>query len=159
LHLALCGELRSLRFWVCSEAGKRPEERNTLQYTEFLRRVEQQIDATQAATETQRAAENAITAVFQTLSECLSGGEAKDLAAQLPEELRPPLQHSAEDAERFSLEEFYRRVAEREGADSDTARKDASAVMQVLGMAVTHGELDKVMAQLPAEFNILFRDA
>jgi uncharacterized protein (DUF2267 family) len=53
----------------------------------------------------------------------------------------------------------YRRVAEREGADSDTARKDASAVMQVLGMAVTHGELDKVMAQLPAEFNILFRVA
>jgi uncharacterized protein (DUF2267 family) len=119
--------------------------------------VEQQIEATQATTETQHAAENAITAVLQTLSECLSRGEANDLAAQLPEELQPALQHSAEDAERFSLEEFYRRVVEREGVDSDTARNDASAVMQVLGMTVTHGELDKVMAQLPAEVNVLFR--
>ncbi len=63
----------------------------------------------------------------------------------------------SEEAEDLSLEEFYQRVAEREGVDIETAREDASAVMRVLGLAVTPGELDDVMAQLPAEFNTLFR--
>lgn len=128
-----------------------------MQYMEFLRRVEQQIEATQPASDTQRAAEQAITATLETLSERLTGGQARDLAEQLPEELQPPLKRVAENAEDLSLEEFYQRVAEREGVDIETARLDASAVMTVLGLAVTPDEFDDVMAQLPAEFNILFR--
>ena len=93
---------------------------------------------------------------IETLNERLTGGEAIDLAAQLPEEIQPAMRPKAEEAERFLLEEFYRRVAEREGVDVETARSDASAVMTVLRDAVTPGELDDVMAQLPAEFNILF---
>ena len=108
-----------------------------MQYQEFLQRVQEQINATEPATQTQRAAEQAITATLQTLSERLTGGEATDLAAQLPEELKAPLQRSAEEAEGFSLEEFYGRVAEREGVDIETARHDASAVMSVLRLAVT----------------------
>jgi uncharacterized protein (DUF2267 family) len=57
----------------------------------------------------------------------------------------------------FSLEEFYERVAEQEGVDVETARNDASAVMSVLRLAVTPGQLDDLMAQLPSEFNVLFR--
>ena len=133
------------------------EGREILDYTEFLRRVEQQIGATQPITDTQRAAEQAITATLETLSERLTGGEASDLAAQLPAQLQAPLERSAEEAEGFSLEEFYRRIAEREGADVDTARNDASAVMTVVGMAVTPGQLDHLRSQLPAEFNVLFR--
>ena len=128
-----------------------------MQYQEFLQRVQKQISATEPATQTQRATELAITATLQTLSERLTGGEATDLAAQLPEELKAPLQRSAEEAERFSLEEFYERVAEREGVDLETARNDASAVMSVLRVAVTPGQLDDLMAQLPSEFNVLFR--
>ena len=128
-----------------------------MQYQEFLQRVQEQISATEPATQTQRAAEQAITATLQTLSERLTGGEATDLAAQLPEELKAPLQRSAEEAEGFSLEEFYGRVAEREGVDIETARNDASAVMSVLRLAVTPGQLDDLMAQLPSEFNVLFR--
>jgi uncharacterized protein (DUF2267 family) len=67
------------------------------------------------------------------------------------------LRGAAEEAKRFSLEEFYRRVAEREGVDTETARSNALAVMRTLREAVTSGELDDLMAQLPAEFNILFR--
>jgi uncharacterized protein (DUF2267 family) len=48
-------------------------------------------------------------------------------------------------------------VAEREGVDLETARNDASAVMSVLRVAVTPGQLDDLMAQLPSEFNVLFR--
>jgi uncharacterized protein (DUF2267 family) len=128
-----------------------------LQYQEFLQRVEEQIGASEPATQTQCAAEQAITATLETLSERLTGGEANDLAAQLPEELKAPLERSAEEAEGFSLEEFYGRVAEREGVDIETARNDASAVMSVLRVAVTPGQLDDLMAQLPSEFNVLFR--
>ena len=35
----------------------------------------------------------------------------------------------------------------------DTARDDAAVVMTVLREALTQGELDDVMAQLPPEFN------
>ena len=128
-----------------------------MQYQEFVQRVEEQIYATQPATDTQRAAESAITATLETLSERLTGGEANDLAAQLPRELQAPLQRTAEEeAEDFSLEEFYGRVAEREEVDIQTARQDASAVMTVLGLALTPGQLDDVIAQLPEEFNALF---
>ena len=55
------------------------------------------------------------------------------------------------------LEEFYRRVAGREGVDIETARTDASAVMGVLREAVSPGELGDVMTQLPGGFNTLLR--
>lgn len=128
-----------------------------MQYSEFLRRVEEQIAANRSVSDARREAENAITATLETLNERISGGEARDLAAQLPQEIQPALRPKAEEAEGFSLEEFYRRVAEREGVDIETARIDASAVMRVLREAVTPGELDDVMAQLPKDFTFLLR--
>jgi uncharacterized protein (DUF2267 family) len=126
-----------------------------LQYPEFLRRVEEQIAANWSVSDT--AAENTITATLETLNERISGGEARDLAAQLPQEIQLALRPKAEEAEGFSLEEFYRRVAEREGVDIETARIYASAVMRVLREAVSPGELDDVMAQLSEDFNTLLR--
>jgi uncharacterized protein (DUF2267 family) len=104
-----------------------------------------------------RAAENAITATLETLNERITGGEARALAAQLPKEIQPALRPKAEEAEGFSLEELYRRVAEHKGVDIETAHMDASVVMGVLREAVTPGELDDVMAQLPEDFNTLLR--
>ena len=104
-----------------------------------------------------RAAENAITATLETLNERITGGEARALAAQLPKEIQPALRPKAEEAEGFSLEELYWRVAERKGVDIETAHMDASVVMGVLREAVTPGELDDVMAQLPEDFNTLLR--
>ena len=128
-----------------------------MQYPELLRRVEEQIATAHPDDDTRRAAEVAITATLETLNERLTGGEAEDLAAQLPKEVQPALRPKTEEAEAFSLEEFYRRVAEREGVDIETARIDAEAVMRTLREAVTPGELDDVLAQLPAEFNMLLR--
>ena len=101
-----------------------------MQYSEYLRRVEEQIAANWSVSDT--ATENAITATLESLNERISGGEARDLAAQLPQEIQLALRPKAEEAEDFSLEEFYRRVAEREGVDIETARIYASAVMRVL---------------------------
>jgi Uncharacterized conserved protein (DUF2267) len=44
---------------------------------------------------------------------------------------------AAQEDASFALEELYRRVAEREGVDIETARIDASAVMRELREAVS----------------------
>jgi uncharacterized protein (DUF2267 family) len=49
--------------------------------------VEEQIAANPSVSDARRAAENAITATLETLNERITGGEARDLAAQLPEEI------------------------------------------------------------------------
>ncbi|GAA1619215.1 hypothetical protein GCM10009744_02330 [Kribbella alba] len=96
-------------------------------------------------------AERALRATLRTLGERLAGGEPFDLASQLPGELQdelPPLG----PGEPFGLDEFYRRVAEREGTDAEQARRHARAVMAVLRDAVSSGEFDDVLAQLPKEY-------
>lgn len=93
-----------------------------------------------------------VRATLLTLAERLTGGEARDLAAQLPKPLRDALDKRGETAEPFELDEFIRRVGERAGiADADRARDVVRAVSDTLGEAVTAGELADVMAQLPKE--------
>ena len=129
------------------------EEREVLvQYEEFLSKVQDRIGPV-GPDEARRT----VTATLSTLSERINGGEAKDLAAQLPEELKEPIQRSGEEAERFSFEEFLRRVGEREGVNTDAARDHASAVITVLREAVTGGQLDDIRAQPPQEFASLFQ--
>ncbi len=118
-----------------------------MEYTEFVERVEDRIKATRPG-ET----ENAIVATLDTLGERLSGGEASDVAARLPEELAAPLRRASGDAEGFSLEEFFRRVALKEDVDVETASAHAAAVMAVLGEAIDEGELQDVREQLPQGF-------
>src|SRR5215203_4333028 len=79
--------------------------------------------------------------------------ERPETSEQLPGKLQAPLQQADEAAEDFSIEEFFQRVAEREGLDINKARNDVPAVMTVLREALTQGALDDVMAQLPANFN------
>jgi uncharacterized protein (DUF2267 family) len=91
-------------------------------------------------------------ATLQTLAERLTGGEADDLASQLPQELQDTLQKEFEQAEDFGLEEFVRRVSLNAGTDTALAWQGVRAVMATLQDAVTAGEFDDVMAQLPNDF-------
>jgi uncharacterized protein (DUF2267 family) len=100
-------------------------------------------------------AESLTQATLQTLAERISGGEARDLAAQLPKQLQPFLIKDREEAEAFGLDEFVRRVALRAGVDRELAGTGARAVMQTLHGAVSRGEFEDVMAQLPREFQEL----
>jgi len=102
----------------------------------------------------------AVRATLQTLSERLAGGEAKDLASQLPHEIGYYLMwNEGLPPERFGLEEFFRRAAEREGAHSiQIAEAHARAVTSVLKDAVSAGEIKDVRSQLPKEFAPLFPD-
>jgi uncharacterized protein (DUF2267 family) len=103
-------------------------------------------------------AERAVEATLTTLAERISGGEARDIAAQLAPDLRPLLS-DGDKAEPFGYEEFLRRVAEREGVPPDVAERDARAVFAVLGRAVTHDEIADMASELPREFAPLITEA
>jgi uncharacterized protein (DUF2267 family) len=91
-------------------------------------------------------------ATLQTLADRLTAGEALDLAAQLPKPLQMALRQRTETAERFGLAEFSRRVRERAGIDEAAATNGIRAVFATMREAVTSGEFDDVLAQLPREF-------
>ncbi|GCE49735.1 uncharacterized protein (DUF2267 family) [Thermosporothrix hazakensis] len=102
-------------------------------------------------------AEAAVRATLQTLGERLAGGEAKDLASQLPSQMAEyVLSGLAGMGERFNLDEFFLRVADREGVDLPKATFHAKAVMSVLQEAITKGELRDIRSQLPPEYSSLF---
>jgi uncharacterized protein (DUF2267 family) len=113
-----------------------------MSYDDFLTIVEQAADIGRDE------AERAVRATLETLGERIAGGEARDLAAQLPPEAAPFIGVPG-DAQRFDLDEFVRRVAEREGVDVSTARRHARAVFTALGRTLSRQELDDLAAELP----------
>jgi uncharacterized protein (DUF2267 family) len=117
---------------------------------EFLGRV-----AERAGLDTDRA-RRATDAALETLAERITGGEVADIVAQLPDELRAPLERGNERtrgaAERMTLDEFVRRVAEREGVAPDEARGHTRAVFATLREALTPKEFSDMSAQLPEQF-------
>ena len=97
----------------------------------------------------------AISATLATLRERLAGNEPNNLAAQLPEELAGALR-GAGGQDNFSLDEFYDKVAEKEGVGREEAANHARAVGAVLQRAVTPGEMDDVRWQLKDEYAEVF---
>jgi uncharacterized protein (DUF2267 family) len=100
-------------------------------------------------------AEKAIRATLETLKERLAGNEPWNLAAQLPPEIAVFVE-GAGGREAFSVQEFYERVAQKEGTKSEEAVKHARAVATVLQMAVSGGELEDVRSQLGNDYEELF---
>jgi len=123
-----------------------------MKHDEFLARVRERGEY-----DDQKEAEQITLAVLGVLSSRITGGEAKDLAAQLPEPLDAPLrdQHSGA-AEHFGVKEFLSRVAELTNARPRTAEWDASAVLSTLSDAISGGELNQIISQLPSGYAPLF---
>lgn len=102
-------------------------------------------------------AERATRATLETLAERLAGGEAHDLAAQLPPELARYLElPDAGIGAKLTLVEFFELVSEREGVDLEDSAFHARVVIGVLTEAVSIGEIQDVRVQLPAAFAQLF---
>ncbi|MDN3284566.1 DUF2267 domain-containing protein [Streptomyces thermocarboxydus] len=102
-------------------------------------------------------AEKVTEAVLQVLAQRISPGEVDDLASQLPGALGKTLSEAKpQQAESFGIEEFHRRVAERTGARPRTAQWDASAVLTTVAMAISGGELNQILSQLPSSYATLF---
>ncbi|MDT5098043.1 MAG: hypothetical protein QOC76_1780 [Mycobacterium sp.] len=117
-----------------------------MKYEEFIARVAEYADLSEED------AEKLTRATLATLAERITGGEAQDLAAQLPGPLKTALTGAQENAEAFSFEEFVERTAERAGTDVDVAEVAVVAVFATLRDAVTPGEFDDVLSQLPSDF-------
>lgn len=116
---------------------------------EFIRRV-----AERAGLDEERAG-RATDAVLETFGERIAGGEAEDLAAQLPEPVAAPLLRPGGDPKPIPLSDFVRRVAEREGESPVVAREHSRAVLTTLREAVTLDEWRDTEAELPAEYSDL----
>lgn len=96
-------------------------------------------------------------ATLETLRERITDEEAAHLAAQLPDDLAVYLEGEATGAQGFGIEEFVRRIAQREDVGFDVARRHAEAVLATVREAVTPGELEDVLTQLPRDYEPLFR--
>jgi uncharacterized protein (DUF2267 family) len=127
-------------------------------YQEIIKKVQQR-----GRLETAKEAEQVTRAVLGTLGENIYRTEERELAAQLPKELKGVFyeyqgkERSRGDLPNYPLEEFYNRVKARSHATSfQQARRLAHAVISVLQEAVTPGEIDDVMNELPTGFHRLF---
>lgn len=98
-------------------------------------------------------AERAVRATLTVLGQRLEGGEAKDLASQLPAGLSDALP-SEGAGEQFDVNTFYQRIADQEG-DGVTvaqARQRARAIAKGLETALTGGEWQNFTSQLPQDY-------
>lgn len=120
-----------------------------MNYAEFLEAVAKR--AGMPAT----AAANVIGATLTTLAEGISGGEAHDLATQLPEEVRGYLHKEVDFAERLDLVEFRNEIGARAGMDDQRAGEAARAVLTTLREALSAEELEDLEAELPKDIRQL----
>jgi uncharacterized protein (DUF2267 family) len=103
-------------------------------------------------------AERVACATLQTLAERISVGETEDLAERLPDELRSCLL-TADERDRFHVDEFIRRISERAGLEPPAAERDARAVFGALWLAVGADEFADMRSELPADFEPLLDGA
>lgn len=127
-----------------------------MQESEFYSLVQEaghleSMDRTQAASE----------AVLATLGETLTGGEAEDVAAQLPNELARILEDADHDGAGYGREAFIDRVGEHlRGTDveADDAEVFTEAVTDAVVGALTEGEVENLKGQLDGELQPFFED-
>jgi uncharacterized protein (DUF2267 family) len=123
-----------------------------MQFHEFLGQVQ-----SRARLSSLGDAETATRATLETLRERLAGGEPKDVASQLPNEIGKYFEASGrEEAERFDVSEFFRRVSNRAGIGEQDAAFQSRAVLEVLQEAVTPGEVGDIRNQLTEDYQRLF---
>ncbi|MBE9076964.1 DUF2267 domain-containing protein [Romeria aff. gracilis LEGE 07310] len=102
-------------------------------------------------------AEKSIRATFEVLANRMYGDEAKDLAAQIPEELGQYLRgHEGENGTYMSLDEFYSAIADKAGIEVTEARDQVRAIFAVIEEAVTPGQFNHLRTNLSDEYAELF---
>lgn len=123
-----------------------------MKYDEFLAEVQQLGEY-----DSREEAERVTRAVLEMLAERLTGSEAEDLAAQLPDQMGDFLQTQSSAGRSLGVDEFLSEVAERlGGASAETARWDTSAVLTTVAKSIDGGQLNHVLSQLPTNYAVLF---
>lgn len=105
--------------------------------------------------------ETATEAVLETLGEALTGGEAEDVARQLPSGPAGALERADHDGAGYDREAFGERVAERiRGTDLENEEVDryVQGVTDALVATLSQSELDDLKSQLDESTIPLFEN-
>jgi uncharacterized protein (DUF2267 family) len=126
---------------------------------EFLRRIETELGTDRAV------AERVARAVLAALWTTVGPKEFADMRSQLPGDFVPLLEAAVAEAPplpradvppfagHISFDEFLRRVADRAGLDRAGARRATEAVLEVIAMRVTAGQVDDLEPYLPPDLH------
>ncbi|NJM18513.1 MAG: DUF2267 domain-containing protein [Richelia sp. RM2_1_2] len=107
-----------------------------MKYEEFIKHVQ-----SVAQVDSREQTERVTRATLETIKERIVGDEAKNLAAQLPEEIAQYLRgREGENGQHFKLQEFIERVSKKANVESTDAIMHVRAVFTVLQNAVSPGE-------------------
>ena len=117
-----------------------------MNHTEFIQSVASKPKMSPAQ------AEPITRATLETLAERITGGQARDLASQLPQELKACLSGAGVNPEPFGLPEFLERVQARAAVDLQAATDGARAVFDTLRETISAKEYGDMIDQLPEEF-------
>jgi uncharacterized protein (DUF2267 family) len=107
-------------------------------------------------------AEQVLRAVLGTLGEIVYRTEERQMAAQLPKELKgvfheyQPPERGMADRAAYPVEEFYNRVKARANVTFQESQRFTHQVLYVLQEAVSPGEIDDVIREMRPEFRKLF---
>lgn len=121
-----------------------------MEYDEFVREVQHR-----ACLPSRGDGVRAIQATFKTLAERLHPRQPSDLAAELPPELGTFLIHG-ETTERFSVDDFFLRVAAKETADLADAVHHGRTLIDVQWERVSRHEMHDVCSGPTADYTRLF---
>lgn len=121
-----------------------------MDYNEFINKVQASTGIVE-----EKDAVRATQATLNTLSERITGDEARDMAAQLPQQIKS-FTDVDEHGQRFSVDEFFDRVSDKEGTNRKEAEQHSRAIIHVMKDAITGGEIDDLKDQLPEDFEVLF---
>ncbi|MEH2246532.1 DUF2267 domain-containing protein [Nostoc sp.] len=123
-----------------------------MQQDEFIGQVQNR-----ALLSSRNDAELTTRATLETLAERLAGGEPFNAAVQLPRGIAEYLPDEyTESGERFSLDEFFGRISQREGVELPDAVDHARVVIEVLSEGISSGEINDIRSQFPSGFDLLF---
>jgi uncharacterized protein (DUF2267 family) len=106
-------------------------------------------------------AEQAATAVLCTLTMRVTGGQARDYVASIPQPLSalliPCVQHRGEQPEKFDRAGFLQRVTDHLGVSMEDAERISRAVFAAVRSDLPQREADDVESQLPRDLAELWR--
>lgn len=92
----------------------------------------------------------AIRATLMTVGQRIPEGNAEDLAASLPMEIKWYLTGAVQEhSQRFDWQEFVSRVSEIEGVDRPDAAYHAQVIMDLVGTLVPPSDLQQLRDLLP----------
>lgn len=122
------------------------------QMSEFVEQVRERagIDNVEEADQLSRAS-------AQVLGQTISGGQAENLALQLPDELGAELAAQRGQASAFDKAQFLEKIGGKIlSVDADRVERQVSAVLSTIRDTARRGELDDTLAQLPPELAEMF---